>query len=296
MTRSEDFVGLTLAETRQALKRTLERGGIENAHLDSRLLLCHALSIDHSTLIARAENVLDSEAARMVAGVANQRLAHEPVSRIFGQREFWGLPFRLNFHTFAPRPETETVVEAVLAAFPDPTAREKVRRVADLGTGSGALLLALLSELPHACGVGTDIALPALACARANAMAQGVRASFIACDYGSALKPPFDLVVSNPPYIRTGDIAALAPDVCQFDPKAALDGGADGLDGYRAMAADAARLLAPDGVLVVELGCNQAKAVKCIFHDAGLAAEEPRSDLSGIPRALPARPRRGFRA
>jgi release factor glutamine methyltransferase len=288
MMRSEHFVGLTLSQARQALKRTLDRGGIENAHLDSRLLLCHALGIDHSTLIAQAGNVLDSEDARMVAGVTNRRLAHEPVSRIFGQREFWGLSFRLNSQTFAPRPETETLVETALAAFPDVTVRAKVLRVADLGTGSGALLLALLSELPHASGVGTDIDLSALACARANAVAQGARASFIACDYGSALKPPFDLIVSNPPYVRTGDIAALAPDVRQFDSKAALDGGADGLDGYRAVAADAARLLAPDGVLVVELGYNQAEAVTCIFNEAGLAAEEPRPDLSGIPRALPA--------
>jgi release factor glutamine methyltransferase len=169
-------------------------------------------------------------------------------------------------------------------------------RVADLGTGSGALLLTLLSELPHACGVGTDIDVGALACARTNAMAQRARATFTVCNYGSALKPPFDLVVSNPPYIRTGDIAALAPEVRQFDPKAALDGGADGLGGYQAVAADAARLLAPDGVLVVELGCNQAEAVQGIFHDAGLAPEKARPDLSGIPRALPARLRRGFRA
>ena len=294
--RPEEFVGQSVACARRALRRMLERAGFESAHLDARVLLCHALSIDHRMLIANSDAVLDAEDAGKIAGLANRRLTHEPIARIVGQKEFWGLPFQLNSAALVPRAESETVVEAALAAFPDATVRTKMLRVADLGTGSGALLLALLSELPHASGVGTDIDLSALACARANAMAQGARASFIASDYGSALTPPFDLIVSNPPYVRTGDIAALPPDVRQFDPKGALDGGADGLDGYRAVAADAARLLACDGVLVVELGCNQADAVKRIFHDAGLAAEAPRPDLSGIPRALPARPSRGFGA
>ena len=290
----DEFVGVTVTVARKVLRHKLENAGIESASADARILLGHTLGVDHHALIAQGEHVLDAEQARMVARLTMRRLAREPIARILGEKEFWGLTLRLNAHAFVPRPDTETVVEAALAALMDPNARAKTLRIADLGTGSGALLLALLSELPKASGIGTDIDVCALECARTNALAHGARASFIACDYASALKADFDLVVSNPPYIRTGEIAGLAPEVRQFDPKTALDGGTDGLDGYRAVAADAVRLLAPDGVLVVELGCNQALAVASVFEDAGLAAEEPRYDLSGIPRALPARLRRDF--
>jgi protein-(glutamine-N5) methyltransferase, release factor-specific len=292
--RPDEFVGVTVTVARKVLRHKLENAGIESASADARMLLGHTLGLDHRALIAQGEHVLDAEQARMVARLTVRRLAREPIARILGEKEFWGLTLRLNAHAFVPRPDTETVVEAALAALIHPNARAKPLRIADLGTGSGALLLALLSELPQASGIGTDIDVCALECARTNALAQGARASFIACDYASALKADFDLVVSNPPYIRTGEIAGLAPEVRQFDPKTALNGGTDGLDGYRAVAADAVRLLAPDGVLVVELGCNQAQAVASIFEDAGLAPEEPRYDLSGIPRALPARLRRDF--
>jgi release factor glutamine methyltransferase len=290
----DEFVGVTVTAARNTLRRRLENAGIESASADARILLGHSLDLDHRALMAQGEHVLDSEQARTVARLAMRRLAREPIARILEKKEFWGLTLRLNAHAFVPRPDTETVVEAALAAFIDPNARAKPLRIADLGTGSGALLLALLSELPQASGIGTDIDVRALECARTNALAHCARASFIACDYASALKADFDLVVSNPPYIRTGEIAGLAPEVRQFDPKTALNGGTDGLDGYRAVAADAVRLLGPGGVLVVELGCNQAQAVVSIFEEVGLAAEEPRYDLSGIPRALPARLRRDF--
>jgi release factor glutamine methyltransferase len=289
----DEFVGVTVTVARKVLRHKLENAGIESASADARILLGHTLDLDHRALIAQGEHVLDAEQARMVTRLTLRRLAREPIARILGEKEFWGLTLRLNAHAFVPRPDTETVVEAALAAL-DPNARAKPLRIADLGTGSGALLLALLSELPEASGIGTDMDVCALECARTNALAQGARASFIACDYASALNADFDLVVSNPPYIQTGEIVGLAPEVRQFDPKAALNGGPDGLDGYRAVAADAVRLLRPDGVLVVELGCNQALAVVSIFEEVGLAAEEPRYDLSGIPRALPARLRRDF--
>ena len=227
--------------------------------------------------------------AGAVAALTSRRLAREPVARIVGRKEFWGLPLKLNAHTLVPRPETETVVEAALAALDRGGARTRTLRILDLGTGSGALLLALLSELPAAVGVGTDISAEALACARDNAAALGLaqRASFVACDYGAALAGPFDLIVSNPPYIAHGDIAALAPEVSEFDPLRALDGGIDGLDGYRAIAADAPRLLAPNGSLVVELGAGQADAVISLMRGAGLVpTEPPRPDLAGIARAL----------
>jgi release factor glutamine methyltransferase len=167
-----------------------------------------------------------------------------------------------------------------------------VLRIADIGTGSGALLIALLRELPAAHGFGTDISLGALACARDNARTLGcaARASFLSCDYGTALAGPFDLIVCNPPYVARGEIEGLAPEVRVHDPRRALDGGPDGLDGYRALAADVRRLLAPEGVLVVELGADQLAAVSALFTKARLAIEAVRHDLSGVGRALMVKP------
>jgi len=184
------------------------------------------------------------------------------------------------------------VVEAALAALEGRHRTSDPLRIVDLGTGSGALLLALLSELPNAGGVGTDISVGALGCARANAAALGLsdRAAFVACDYGAGLAGPFDILVSNPPYVARADIAGLQPEVRDYDPRRALDGGPDGLDGYRAIAAHARRLLAPNGVGAVELGRGQETAVASIFIAAGLAPQAIRHDLSGIARALVWRP------
>jgi release factor glutamine methyltransferase len=180
------------------------------------------------------------------------------------------------------------VVEAALAALDRENRTSQELRIVDLGTGSGALLLALLSELPRACGIGTDISFAALRCARDNAAAFGLstRASFVACDYGTALRGPVDVLVSNPPYVARADIAGLQPEVRDFDPRAALDGGLDGLDGYRAIAPQARRLLASGGVLVLELGQGQLDAVTSIFASTGLAPIAPQHDLAGIARAL----------
>jgi release factor glutamine methyltransferase len=183
-----------------------------------------------------------------------------------------------------PRPETETVVEAALAAV----GRRGPLRIADLGTGSGAILLALLSELPDATGVGTDRDPRALAVARHNAeqLALGTRAAFVVCDFGAALAGGCDLVVSNPPYIAAGEIATLAPEVRDYDPRAALDGGPDGLAAYRAIAADAARLLAPGGTLAIEIGATQATAVTALLAERGLVVVATRHDLAGHPRVV----------
>jgi len=187
-----------------------------------------------------------------------------------------------------PRPETETVVETALAVVDAAGDPSRIRWLADLGTGSGALLLALLAELPGARGIGTDRETSALAVAAGNAERLGLadRAHFVACDFSAALDGGFDLVVSNPPYVRHGDIATLAPEVRRFDPHCALDGGADGLDGYRAIAADARRLISPSGILVVELGAGQRAPVTTLFEAAGLVVVTARTDLSGMPRAL----------
>jgi release factor glutamine methyltransferase len=279
----------TVEAARRSLAQRLRHRGLDTPELDARLLVAHALGLDHAALAAQSRRVLTTAETDAVSALAARRLAHEPVARILGRKEFWGLDLALDAQTLLPRPETESVVEAALAAITGESPLLRALRIADLGTGSGALLLALLSELPSAFGIGTDISLAALDCARGNADALGLggRASFVACDYGSALEGPIDLVVSNPPYVAHGDIAALQPEVRDFDPGRALDGGPDGLDGYRAIAADARRLLAPAGILVVELGWGQLGAVTTLFAGAAFApAAPPRHDLAGIPRAL----------
>jgi release factor glutamine methyltransferase len=222
--------------------------------------------------------------------LGERRLAHEPVARIVGIKEFWSLTLKVNAATLVPRPETETVVETALAAIDGQGWRSRPLRVADLGTGCGAILLALLSELPRAYGVGGDTSYPALSVARENARRLGLgRAAFLACDMAAALRGPFDVIVSNPPYIASGDIANLAPEVRLFDPHAALDGGPDGLDFYLALAAAVPALLTPHGLCVVEVGAGQSEAVAALFAAAGLAPSPTRPDLGGMPRALAAK-------
>ena len=274
---------------RRELTRAFRQAGLATPELDARLLVGQALELDHAALVAAARRELTAAQADAITALAARRLACEPVARIAGKREFWGLDLRLNAETLVPRPESESVVEAALAAL-DRSDRQALR-VADLGTGSGALLLALLFALPDARGIGTDTSLGALRCASENAAALALaeRTLFVACDYGAALAGTFDLVVSNPPYVRHGEMAVLPPEVRLFDPPHALDGGADGLDGYRAIASEARRLLAPGGILVVELGAGQLAAVRSVFKPAGLTELPPRYDVSGIARALPLR-------
>lgn len=280
----------TIDQARRRLAQSFRQHGLDSPELDARLLVGHALGLSHAGLASAASRTLTAAEAEAVAVLAGRRLAHEPVARILGEKEFWGLALRLNGDTLVPRPETETVVEAALDALAG--RRGEPLRIADLGTGSGALLVALLSECPAAFGVGTDVSLSALGCARDNARALGLagRAGFVACDQGTALDNAFDLVVANPPYVRRDELMTLQPEVRVFDPPRALDGGADGLDAYRAIAADARRLLTPEGVIVVELGRGQGSAVAALFAAAGLAVGRPRHDLSGVARALPARP------
>jgi release factor glutamine methyltransferase len=282
------FAGGSIEAARRRLAREFRQGGLDAPELDARIIVGHVLGLDHTALAAQSDRVLAAEEAGAIAALSARRLAREPVARILGRKEFWGLPFKLNAETLLPRPETETVVEAALAALDLENRTSRELRIVDLGTGSGALLLALLSELPRACGIGTDISFAALRCARDNAAAFGLstRASFVACDYGTALRGPVDVLVSNPPYVARADIAGLQPEVRDFDPRAALDGGLDGLDGYRAIAPQARDLLVPDGVLVLELGQGQLGAVTSIFASTGLAPIGPQHDLAGIARAL----------
>jgi len=249
----------------------------------------HALGLDLTGLISAAQRQLTPNESARLEQFACRRLAGEPVARILGEKEFWGLPLQLSSATLVPRPDTETVVELALELLRAGGDLNRPLRIADLGTGSGAILLALLSELPAAQGFGTDISEDALQTAGANAARAGLsdRATFIACDYASGLTGPFDLIVSNPPYIRSADIDGLAAEVRNHDPLAALDGGADGLDAYRALIPQAAGLLAPSGSLVVEAGQGQSGPIEALMTNAGLtSATAPKADLAGIPRAV----------
>ena len=279
--------GLTVGAARRAAIAELRGAGIATPELDARVLFAHALALDHAGLAAADGRVLDGEQITTAAALIRRRLAGEPVARIVGYKEFWSLRLRIGPATLVPRPETETIVETALAAIDAGGLRTRPLRIADLGTGSGALLLALLSELPNAFGIGTDISLDALRVAAENAERLGLRhAAFAACDMGMALRGRFDLIVSNPPYVASADIATLAPEVRDFDPRTALDGGPDGLDAYRSLVAAVQPLLAPGGIAVVELGIGQAQAVGALFSAAGLTVSAPRPDLAGVPRAL----------
>ena len=284
--------GHSIESARRALSARLQEAGIEEPSLDARLLVGAVLGLDLTGLITQAARDLTPEEATRLEGYAQRRLAHEPVARILGVREFWGLPFRLSEATLVPRPDTETVVELALEIFRERTIPGRRPRIADIGTGSGAILLALLHEIPDAFGVGTDLSLSALDTARANADALGLadRAAFVACSYASALGGPFDLIVSNPPYIPAGEIPKLSIEVRNHDPHLALDGGNDGYDAYRALIPQAAERLMPGGALIVEVGQGQAGNIETLMAAAALSIDRPpRSDLAGIPRAVSAR-------
>ena len=279
----------TVEAARRALAVRLKIAAIESADLDARLLTGHALGLDLTGLILAAQRQLTPGESARIEEFARRRLAGEPVARILGEKEFWGLPLQLSSATLVPRPDTETVVELALELLRAGGNLDRPLRIADLGTGSGAILLALLSELPAAQGFGTDISEGALQTAGANAARAGLsdRATFVACDYASGLTGPFDLIVSNPPYIRSADIAGLATEVRNHDPLAALDGGADGLDAYRVLIPQAAGLLAPRAALVVEAGEGQSAQIQALMTAAGLMPViAPKADLAGLLRAV----------
>jgi release factor glutamine methyltransferase len=224
----------------------------------------------------------DREAARFES-LLRRREAHEPFAYITGQKEFWSLDFKVGPGVLIPRPDTETIVERALALFPD---RAAPLAIADLGTGSGALLIALLKEFPAATGTGFESAPQAMAFARANVAALGManRAELILADWSAAPAAAFDLVVSNPPYIPSADIQTLEPEVRDHEPRAALDGGPDGLAAYRALAGLLPAILKPGGTAVLEIGAGQDVAMEPLFR--GLEFQGVTPDLAGIPRAL----------
>ena len=277
-----------MSEAISLLAQAFRTAGIEAADVDGRLLVGHALHLDRARLIAQSDRILEAREINVISALAARRLKREPVSRILGQKEFWSIALAITPDVLVPRPETETVVEGALDFVVRGGLRMEKLRILDIGTGSGALLLALLRELPNATGTGTDISTGALKVARENAARCGVegRCTFVVCDIASVVEGPFDLLVSNPPYIAHDEITSLAPEVKNYDPTVALDGGDDGLAAYRAIAADAKRLLAPGARMFVELGAGQEAAVRDLFTNVGLIAGIARTDLAGIPRVL----------
>jgi len=279
--------------TRTALLRAFAaafaESGMKAPEREARALLRGGLGLTDLDLVTRGEQEVAAEDATRLRALAERRARGEPLARLTGRREFWSLDFALSPETLVPRPETETLVEAALSLFPD---RSAPLRLLDLGTGTGALLAALLSEYPAAFGVGVDLAPGAARQARANLAALGfaTRAAVLVGHWGEALTGGFDLVVSNPPYIPSTDIPALQREVRAHDPLLALDGGPQGLDAYRALADALPGLLVAAGYAVLELGIGQELQVAGLLTAAGLSVEGPaRADLAGIARAMIAR-------
>ena len=279
------FAEQSLSEARERAASAFRNAGIETAETDSRVLLLAAAELEWADLIRAPERPLGAAASRF-GDYVHRRLAREPVSRIIGKREFWGIEFEIDCGVLDPRPDSETLVEAGI---------ELARRfnspkfaVLDLGVGSGALLCALLSACPQARGLGVDLSEQACRIARKNVRRAGLsnRAEIERADWSRADFGRFDLVVSNPPYIPTGDIAKLDPEVARYDPALALDGGADGLDSYRSLAAVLSHLMSDDGAAAIEIGPGQSGAVAELMTSAGLAAFGLRADLAGRPRVV----------
>ncbi|WP_162918887.1 peptide chain release factor N(5)-glutamine methyltransferase [Taklimakanibacter deserti] len=267
-----------------AAKNALAAKGNPTPALDARLLLQQAAGLGHETLIADPQRPVAPEAAARFREFLERRLAGEPVARILGEREFYGRAFRITPATLDPRPDTETLIEATLSFMP----REDACRIIDLGTGSGIIGVTLLAERPEARAVMTDISADALAVAQDNARRHGVlaRARFAEGSWFAGTEGPFDLVLSNPPYIPQAILQTLAPEVRNFDPESALVAGADGLQAYREIAKVAGPHLAPDGRVIVEIGEGQALDIEHIFKTSGFAPAGRWQDLARHVRCL----------
>jgi release factor glutamine methyltransferase len=274
-------IGFFLCQAGQRLRGA----AIEAPRLEARRLLAHVLGTSEEALLRDPRAAVPADKAAHFAALLARRVVHEPFAYLTGRVGFWTLDLEVSPATLIPRADSESLIEAALEACPDKGA---ALRVLDLGTGTGALLLAVLSELPSASGVGIDLKPEAAALAARNAARLGLagRACFLAGDWAAALTGRFDLVLCNPPYIESAAIPGLMPEVGRHEPASALDGGADGLAAHRPIIADLPRLLAPCGVAVLELGTGQQAAVEALARAAGLTPEACRADLGGVPRAL----------
>ena len=278
-------MGETLGSILAEASRALSAAGCSEARRRARRLIGSALGVSASELLSHPDREIAEREARLIRRLVSRTLECEPLGRALGRREFWGLEFGLSADTLDPRPDSEAVVEAVLRRIPE---RDAPLHLLDLGTGTGCLLLALLSELPKATGVAVDIVIGAATTARMNAAALGFasRAWFCVGDWGKALSARFAVVVFNPPYIARAALAQLPRAVRGYDPRPALDGGVDGLEAFRAIGADLPRLLTPDGIFAAEVGIGQVGAVSTILNSAGLAVHGIAHDLAGVARCV----------
>jgi len=263
----------------------LHAKAIENPRQDARLLLAHVLNKDQSFLLAYPETPLSKNQHAKFTNLLQQRLQGRPISKIIGYKEFWSLRFITSEHVLDPRPDSETLIESVLDHVPN---KNTPYRILDLGTGSGCLLLTLLTEYKNATGIGVDLSPQALNVAQQNAQSLKIhdRVALINARWADALHEKFDIIISNPPYIPSADIAALQDEVKIHDPLLALDGGLDGLDCYREIYQHIPQLLSPKGICAFEIGFDQALSVKEILEKHGLLHLETRHDLSNHPRII----------
>jgi release factor glutamine methyltransferase len=274
----------TLVSAWTAARDRLRAAGVEQPVLDARLLIEAGAGVARLDIISDPQRALSRAQLEEIEKLIARREAREPVSHILGRKAFWKFELAVGPAVLTPRPETEFLVELALEILP----KESAARVLDLGVGSGAVLLAVLAERPNASGAGLDSQIGALAVAQANAVAHGLdmRARFVQGEWEHDFGEAFDLVVSNPPYIASDDIERLAPEVARYEPRVALDGGADGLSAYRRICARLPRLLAPGGAFALEVGAGQAEAAGALAAKSGLDLAAPRADLSGVPRIV----------
>jgi release factor glutamine methyltransferase len=285
---SESEAGPSLDDLLAEIRALFRQADIDDPALEARILTAGLLDLEASQLISRGRDALSVEQAHQLRAGAARRIAGEPVYRVLGWREFYGLRLALSAETLEPRPDTEAVVDAVLPLLREKAAAGLRPQVLDLGTGTGAICLALLSECPEAVGLGTDISEDALATAARNAAEHGLAGRFraVKSDWFSALEGRFDIIVSNPPYIPSDDIPGLDREVREHDPLAALDGGPDGLAPYRVIANHAKDFMAYGGYVAVEFGWDQLEAVRGIFETTGFAAHRAIRDYGGRDRGM----------
>tara|TARA_B100000686_G_C16659977_1_gene900365 strand:+ start:17 stop:877 length:861 start_codon:yes stop_codon:yes gene_type:complete len=274
---------ITIGEYVSRAADRLKAAQIESPRRDARLLFAYVTGKTVEWIVAHNDEA--AEELSEFENVLRRREAREPLSHILGKREFWSLSFKVNASVLDPRPDSEIVVSAVLGKYPE---SGRALQIADLGTGTGCLLLSILSERPTAEGMGVDISESALSIARKNALRFGLsaRATFVQSDWDSALDKTFDVVLSNPPYIPTAEIEGLAPEITLYEPRCAIDGGADGLVAYRQIADALPRILKPNGLVALEIGQGQEGSVPEILRDSGIQAVSLEKDLAGIPRCV----------
>ena len=281
-------VASSIAQVKKMITVRLQGAGIETAHLDARLLVNHVVDRDPGWIIGNPEFALSSLQGDRLENLVKRREQREPLAYIFEQKEFWSLDFQVNSATLIPRPESETLVQATLERLP----HVRGVRILDLGTGTGCLLLSILSERLDIKGLGVDNSLAAIAIARSNAAELGftARSEFRESSWFSALSVDaeggFEAIVTNPPYVMDAEMKALAPEIVNYEPEKALRGGVDGLDAYRNIFAELPKFLCPGGLFVGEFGSGQADAVFALARDAGLAIIDVQKDLAGVPRII----------